>query len=166
MSMREPPEYESPTQWVRDRRSEIGLAAGALVMLVLGISGLIVASGGDGDAMILVFRMNTIHSVLLIVAGVLGLLASLDPHWALLYVLFQALGFVFLFIYSASHNVGGGVPTVFGLNVADSVLHLVIIAWSLLMAGFLGARVIEGPWPRHAPRPSSRLHLRGLHFRH
>ncbi|WP_043723773.1 DUF4383 domain-containing protein [Kutzneria sp. 744] len=113
-----------------------------VLVAVIGVVGLASGGGSLGDvtptAHVIGLALSPVHSLLLVIFGVIGALASfvrrLTASWALL----QFAVFSGLFAY------GVAVPDSLGLNLADHILHLVVITVSvtcalLVAAPFMGS---------------------------
>ncbi|MEV6606105.1 DUF4383 domain-containing protein [Kutzneria sp. NPDC051319] len=103
-----------------------------VLVAVIGVVGLVSGGGSLGDvtptAHVIGLALSPVHSLLLVIFGVIGALASfvrrLTASWALL----QFAVFSGLFAY------GVAVPDSLGLNLADHILHLVVITVSVTCA--------------------------------
>src|SRR2546430_64796 len=124
-----------------DDRRRLGWARAAMgveavVLLALGSIGLVVSRGqpftGHGGSLVWIFKLNGLHSVVLLATGVAAVLAATTGKRVLVTVcLLQAIGYVLLFVWGAAN---GGNPTSFNLNPADNGLHALLILYALVVA--------------------------------
>ncbi|MGI8306683.1 DUF4383 domain-containing protein [Saccharopolyspora hattusasensis] len=140
-------------RWRRpETRWQLLLGAEGLVLVLLGLLGL--ANAGwraSGDVPVLVvFHLNTAHSVLLLIVGVLALLAAPWRRAVALFAALQMVGGVLLFVYGTAESTAGEGRTPFLLHPAENFLHA-----ALAMLGFIILCGVEST-PRPA-RPRRRL---------
>src|ERR687884_303154 len=99
-----------------DRRrlgwARVAMSVEALVLLALGGAGLAVAAGhpftGHPDSLVWIFRLNGLHSVLLLATGIAAVVALAGKRALVTVCVVQAIGYVLLFVWGAAN---GGNPT-------------------------------------------------------
>jgi uncharacterized protein DUF4383 len=115
-------------------RWQLLLGAEGMVLVLLGLLGL--ANAGwraSVDVPVLViFQLNTAHSVLLLVAGVLALIAAPWRFGVVLFAAVQMIGGIMLFVYGTAESTVGEGRTPFSLDPAENFLHA-----GLAILGFL-----------------------------
>ena len=114
-----------------------------VLVAVVGVAGLVLGHGGSlgdttPDATFIGLQLSPLHSLLLVIFGVIGALSSfarrLTAPWAMLQFA----------VFSGFFAYGVAVPDSLGLNLADHVLHLVVLTVSatcalLVAAPFMGS---------------------------
>jgi hypothetical protein len=114
-----------------------------VLVAVIGVVGLVSGGGGSlGDitptANVIGLALSPLHSLLLVIFGVIGALTSfvrkLTASWAMIQFA----------VFSGFFAYGVAVPDSLGLNLADHVLHLVVLTISatcalLAAAPFMGS---------------------------
>lgn len=114
-----------------------------VLVAVIGVAGLVLGHGGSlgdttPDATFIGLQLSPLHSLLLVIFGVIGALSSfvrrLTAPWAMLQFA----------VFSGFFAYGVAVPESLGLNLADHVLHLVVLTVSatcalLVAAPFMGS---------------------------
>jgi hypothetical protein len=130
-----------PTRW------ELLLGAEGLVLVLLGLLGLVNAGwrASEDVEVLVVFQLNTAHSILLLIAGVLALVAALWRFGVVLFAAVQMVGGVMLFVYGTAESTVGEGRTPFSLDPAENFLHA-----GLAVLGFI---ILCGV--KSAPRPAS-----------
>ena len=103
------------------------------VFLLIGVLGFVPGVTSSGKLLGL-FDVSTLHNIIHIASGVAAFaLASSGPKAAKMY--FQVFGLVYLVVTIVGFVQGDTVLGLFGVNVADNILHLAIAAVALY-AGF------------------------------
>lgn len=114
-----------------------------VLVAVIGVVGLVSGGGGSlGDvtptAHVIGLALSPLHSLLLVIFGVIGVLTSfarkLTAPWAMLQFA----------VFSGFFAYGVAIPDSLGLNLADHILHLVVLTVSatcalLVAAPFMGS---------------------------
>jgi hypothetical protein len=114
-----------------------------VLVAVIGVAGLVLGHGGSlgdatPDATFIGLQLSPLHSLLLVIFGVIGALSSflrrLTAPWAMLQFA----------VFSGFFAYGVAVPDSLGLNLADHLLHLVVLTVSavcalLVAAPFMGS---------------------------
>jgi hypothetical protein len=114
-----------------------------VLVAVIGVVGLVSGGGGSlGDvtptAHVIGLALSPLHSLLLVIFGVIGVLTTfvrkLTASWAMLQFA----------VFSGFFAYGVAVPDSLGLNLADHILHLVVLTVSatcalLVAAPFMGS---------------------------
>ncbi|MEV0084601.1 DUF4383 domain-containing protein [Saccharopolyspora sp. NPDC050642] len=135
----------SRSRWQRPlTRWQLVLGAEGLLLILLGLLGLVNAGRPAGGATVLVvFHLNTAHSVLLLVAGALALVAAPWRRGVALFAAVQMVGGVMLFVYGTAESTAGEGRTPFLLHPAENFLHA-----GLAVLGFIILCGVES-----TPRP-------------
>jgi hypothetical protein len=139
-----------------DRRRLVGarvaMAVEAVALLALGVAGLVVAGAhpftGQQDSLVWIFRVNTLHSVVLLITAVAAMLALTGRRALQTVGLAQATGYMIFFVWGASNSAN---PTSFNLNSADNGLHIALFIYGMAVAMAVSASALE----TH-PSPSDR----------
>ena len=114
-----------------------------VLVAVVGVAGLVLGHGGSlgdttPDATFIGLQLSPLHSLLLVIFGVIGALSSflrrLTAPWAMLQFA----------VFSGFFAYGVAVPDSLGLNLGDHILHLVVLTVSavcalLVAAPFMGS---------------------------
>jgi len=113
-----------------------------VLVAVIGVVGLVSGGGSLGDvtptAHVIGLALSPLHSLLLVIFGVIGALSSflrrLTAPWAMLQFA----------VFSGFFAYGVAVPDSLGLNLGDHILHLVVLTVSavcalLVAAPFMGS---------------------------
>ena len=112
-----------------------------VLVAVIGVVGLVSGGGGSlGDvtptAHVIGLALSPLHSLLLVIFGVLGVLSSfmrrLTAPWAMLQFA----------VFSGFFAYGVAVPDSLGLNLGDHILHLVVLTVSAVCALLVAAPVM------------------------
>ncbi|MFI0468382.1 MULTISPECIES: DUF4383 domain-containing protein [Saccharopolyspora] len=135
----------SRSRWQRPlTRWQLLLGAEGLLLILLGLLGLVNAGWQAGGATVLVvFHLNTAHSVLLLIAGALALVAAPWRRGVALFAAVQMVGGVMLFVYGTAESTAGEGRTPFLLHPAENFLHA-----GLAVLGFIILCGVES-----TPRP-------------
>lgn len=103
-----------------------------IVLLLIGVLGFV--PGITTDNLLLgIFHVDMLHSIIHIVSGLAALAAAWGMYSTRLY--FQVFGVIYALVTILGFVQGDSVLGLFGVNMADNVLHLVI-AVVALWAGF------------------------------
>jgi len=112
-----------------------------VLVAVIGVVGLVSGGGGSlGDvtptAHVIGLALSPLHSLLLVIFGVIGVLSSfvrrLTAPWAMLQFA----------VFSGFFAYGVAVPDSLGLNLGDHILHLVVLTVSAVCALLVAAPVM------------------------
>ena len=98
-----------------------------ILLLLIGIAGFFM------DDMLVVFGVNTIHNIIHLVTGILGILASMSSGYAKTYNI--GFGIIYLLVGILGFFSIAGIGALLNLNDWDNWLHLVI-AIVVLAVGF------------------------------
>jgi hypothetical protein len=109
-----------------------------VLVAVIGVVGLVSGGGGSlGDvtptAHVIGLALSPLHSLLLVIFGVIGVLTSFARRLTAAWAMLQFAVFAGLFAY------GVAVPDSLGLNLADHILHLVVLTISAVCALLVAA---------------------------
>jgi hypothetical protein len=99
-----------------------------IVLLAVGILGFIPGVVTQGGLLLGIFSVDTLHNLIHIVSGVIGIASAGSFKGSKLY--FKIFGIVYG-IVTILGFVGGGMVLGMMMNTADNILHLVITAFSL-----------------------------------
>ncbi|MEV6229833.1 DUF4383 domain-containing protein [Saccharopolyspora shandongensis] len=133
----------SRSRWQRPlMRWQLLLGAEGLLLILLGALGLAGRQAGAVPVLV-VFHLNTAHSVLLLIAGVLALVAAPWRRGAALFAAVQMVGGVMLFVYGTAESTAGEGRTPLLLHPAENFLHA-----GLAVLGFIILCGVES-----TPRP-------------
>ncbi|MER6988821.1 DUF4383 domain-containing protein [Saccharopolyspora hirsuta] len=125
-----------PRRWSPTAGWQLLLAAQGLLLVVLGLLGL--ANGGwraSGDvAVLVVFQLNTAHSLLLLAFGAVEVLAAPWRRTAVLCATVQMVGGLMLFVYGTAESTLDSGRTPFLLGPAENFLHagLAVVGFVIL----------------------------------
>ena len=97
-----------------------------IVFLVIGLLGFISAVSPDG-LLLGVFEVDPIHNVIHVLTGILALVFMKTQAK----MFFKVFGIVYLLVTLVGFFQGTTVLGLFGVNMADNVLHLVVAAIAL-----------------------------------
>jgi peptidoglycan/LPS O-acetylase OafA/YrhL len=126
------PRISRPTRW------GLVLAAEGLVLILLGLLGLANAGwrASDDVPVLVVFELNTAHSVLLLVVGVLALIAAPWRRGVTVFAATQMVLGVLLFVYGTAESTADKSRTPFSLDPAENFLHagLAVVGFIVLCA--------------------------------
>lgn len=130
----------------------------AVALLALGGAGMVVAGlapfTGHTPSLVWLFRVNGLHSALLLATGIAALVALAGRRVLVTVCLVQAIGYALLFVWGAAN---GGNPTSFNLNPADNALHAALIVYALAVAMGVSSGAFEtGRQPRNRGSPATR----------
>src|SRR6266567_3149054 len=116
---------------------KIAAAALGITFLLLGILGFIpgvTTTGGDGMPLLLdMFTVGSIHNVIHIISGAVGLIAASSTGYARWYL--QIFGLAYAFVAAIGFVQGDTVLGLVTVNFADNILHTVL-AVLLLVVGY------------------------------
>jgi hypothetical protein len=113
-----------------------------VLIAVIGVAGLVTGHGSLGDTTptttFIGLQLSPLHSLLLVIFGVLGVLSTLVRRLTAPWAMLQFAVFSGLFAYGVAE------PDSLGLNLADHVLHLAVLTLSavcalLVAAPFMGS---------------------------
>ena len=109
-----------------------------VLIAVIGVAGLVLGHGGSlgdttPDATFIGLRLSPLHSLLLVIFGVVGVLTSFVRKLTAVWAMTQFAVFSGLFCY------GVAVPDSLGLNVGDHILHIVVLSISAMCALMVAA---------------------------
>jgi hypothetical protein len=113
-----------------------------VLVAVIGVVGLVSGGGSLGDvtptAHVIGLALSPVHSLLLVIFGVIGALASFVRRLVAPWAMLQFAVFSGFFAYGVAE------PDSLGLNLADHILHLVVLTVSavcalLVAAPFMGS---------------------------
>jgi hypothetical protein len=120
------------------------MAVEAMALLALGLAGLLIAGGhpfaGQPDAHVWLFKVNGLHSVVLLVTAAAALVTLTGRRALLTVCLMQAVGYMIFFVWGAA---SAGNPTSFNLNPADNALHIVLFIYAMAVAMAVSANALE-----------------------
>ncbi|MGP4015082.1 DUF4383 domain-containing protein [Saccharopolyspora sp. 5N708] len=129
------------------------LAAEGLVLILLGLLGLANAGwrASDDVAVLVIFELNTTHSILLLVAGVLALVAVRWRRGVVVFAASQMVVGVLLFVYGTAESTAGEDRTPFSLDPAENFLHagLAVLGFIILCG------VTSAPSPTESHRAAT-----------
>ncbi|MER5387585.1 DUF4383 domain-containing protein [Saccharopolyspora sp. NPDC002686] len=139
-----------PRRWSPKAGWQLLLAAEGLLLIALGLLGL--ANAGwhaSGDVpVLLVFQLNTAHSLLLLSFGAVAVLAAPWRRCAVLCATVQTVGGVLLFVYGTAESTLDKGRTPLLLGPAENFLHA-----GLAVLGFVILCGLESmPRPTHRRR--------------
>ncbi|MEV0702014.1 DUF4383 domain-containing protein [Saccharopolyspora sp. NPDC050389] len=141
----------SRSRWQRPQtRWQLLLGAEGLFLILLGLLGLANAGwrAAEDVPVLVVFQLNTAHSVLLLIAGVLALVAAPWRRGVALFATVQMVGGVMLFVYGTAESTVGEGRTPLLLHPAENFLHA-----GLAVLGFIILCGVEStPRPARPPR--------------
>jgi hypothetical protein len=109
-----------------------------VLVAVIGVVGLVSGGGSLGDVtptahVIGLVQLSPLHSLLLVIFGVVGVLTSFVRKLTALWAMLQFAVFSGLFCY------GVAIPDSLGLNVGDHILHIVVLSVSAMCALMVAA---------------------------
>ncbi|MFI9386043.1 DUF4383 domain-containing protein [Kutzneria sp. NPDC052558] len=109
-----------------------------VLIAVIGVAGLVLGHGGSlGDATpdvtFLGFALSPLHSLLLVIFGVVGVITSFVRRLTAIWAMLQFAVFSGFFCY------GVAIPDSLGLNLADHILHIVVLSISAMCALMVAA---------------------------
>lgn len=114
-----------------------------VLIAVIGVAGLVLGHGGSlGDttphATFIGMQLSPLHSLLLVIFGVLGVLTSFVRRVTAIWAMLQFAVFSGLFCYGVAE------PASLGLNAGDHILHIVVLSISaacalMVAAPFMGS---------------------------
>jgi hypothetical protein len=112
-----------------------------IVFILVGVLGFIPALV-PGGALLGIFAVNPLHSIVHLLVGILGVVAAYTgwPRWynrimGIVYLLLAVLGFIPVLI------IGDALLGLVSINLADNLLHLVVGAALTYVGFFLAERV-------------------------
>ena len=88
------------------------------VLLVVGVAGFFV------DGQLLMFQVDTVHNVVHIATGVIGLIASGTYSYSRLFLI--VFGLVYAVVTVLGFTMGGDILGLFSVNMEDNTLHAAI----------------------------------------
>ncbi|GAA3434629.1 DUF4383 domain-containing protein [Kutzneria kofuensis] len=109
-----------------------------VLVAVIGVVGLVSGHGGSlgdttPDANVIGLQLSPLHSLLLVILGAIGALSTLVRRLTAPWALLQFAIFSGLFCYGVAQ------PDSLGLNLADHILHLVVLTVSAICALLVAA---------------------------
>lgn len=112
-----------------------------VLVAVIGVAGLALGHGGSigdtaPDANFIGLQLSPLHSLLLLIFGVIGALSSLARRLTAPWAMLQFAVFSGFFAY------GVAVPDSLGLNLGDHILHLAVLTISATCALLVAAPVM------------------------
>jgi len=110
-----------------------------IIILVVGILGFVPGLTPDGH-LLGIFHVDTIHNIIHILTGIVALLSTGSDGAARGF--FKLFGIVYGLVTIIGFVQGTTVLGIFGINMADNVLHLLITALSLYF-GFTGPKAMQ-----------------------
>ena len=98
-----------------------------IAFLVVGVAGFFVA-----DGMLLMFQVDTMHNIVHVVSGLIGLFAfnSSQSYSRWFLILF---GLIYGIVTVLGFAAGGDILGLFQVNIADNYLHLTVAALCLIV---------------------------------
>lgn len=102
-----------------------------VVFLAIGVLGFIPGITSNGR-LLGIFEVNTLHNVIHLLSGVVAIAASKASASAS-FVFFKVFGIVYLLVAVVGFVQGTTVLGLFGVNLADNLLHTVIALASLVI---------------------------------
>ncbi|CAM04738.1 uncharacterized protein DUF4383 [Saccharopolyspora erythraea NRRL 2338] len=146
----------SPSPYRASMAWRLVLAAVGLVLVGFGTAGLVALGTGpglglDNEADVLFLRLNSGHSVLLVVVGALSMGFATNHTGMLRWSLFMFAAFTALFLYGTAQSTADKTTTWFRLDPAEMFLHA-----GLALVGFVVA-VGAGAVPWYRKRRSERF---------
>jgi hypothetical protein len=134
------------------------IAGEAVVLAAVGVAGLVTTWGAGFTEptpdTVLALRVNPLHSVLLLITAVLGVVSLRKRTWLRIFAGGQALVYLVLFALGAAAGLNTGDPTILALNTPDLVLHGLVALLGFVVLMISSARIIEPP-PGSLPYPGS-----------
>jgi hypothetical protein len=102
-----------------------------IILVLVGILGFVPGITNNGS-LLGIFEVNTLHNIIHLLTGIFALvLAKSSPK-----MFFKVFGVVYLIVTIVGFVQGTTVLGLFGVNMADNVLHLAIAAFALWL-GFM-----------------------------
>jgi preprotein translocase subunit Sss1 len=102
-----------------------------IIFVLVGVLGFVPGITNDGH-LLGVFEVNTLHNIIHLLTGIFALVLAKNSAK----MFFKVFGVVYLIVTIVGFVQGGTVLGLFGVNMADNVLHLVIAAFALWL-GFM-----------------------------
>jgi hypothetical protein len=141
------------------------LAVEAVLLVGLGVAGLVSSTPlalwahsatAQTPTDVLGFRMNPLHSVLLIATGVLAVATLWQPVWRRRFAATQTIGYMLLYVFGLAFAANTPTATMWNLNTADHVLHGTLFVLGLTIVLMLYSSSFEPPIDdgRGADRPA------------
>jgi len=130
------------------------LAVEAVLLVGLGVAGLVSSAPpalgahsatAQTPTEVLGFRMNPVHSVLLIATGVLAVLTLWHQAWRRRFAATQTIGYMLLYVFGLAFAANTPTATMWNLNTADHVLHGTLFVLGLTFVLMLYSRSFEPP---------------------
>lgn len=123
------------------RTPRLIFAVVGVLIAVIGVAGLVLGHGGSlgdtaPDASFIGLQLSPLHSLLLVVFGVIGLLTSFVRKLAAMWAMLQFAVFSGFFAYGVAQ------PDSLGLNLGDHILHLAVLTISAVCALLVAAPVM------------------------
>ncbi|HEY2206975.1 MAG TPA: DUF4383 domain-containing protein [Pseudonocardia sp.] len=130
------------------------LACEAMVLVALGVAGLTSSGGpaylaGPTPMEVLGFRLNPVHSALLLLTGLLACAALWRPVWRRRFAAGQTVAYLLVVVVTLLVGLYGPPDTPWRLGPTDHVLHAVLIVLGVALFPVLAARA---PAERRAAR--------------
>jgi hypothetical protein len=140
-------------------RIAVALVAGlSVVLLAVGVAGLVVSADADffgqPDTTVLALRLNSAHSVLLLITAIAGLASLVRRSSLRMFAGALAGVYLLVFVFGAAYSLNTGTATFLDLNTPDHVLHGVMAALGFVTLMIASARIVEPP-PGPPPYPEA-----------
>lgn len=108
-----------------------------IAFIAAGILGFLPAFVSDGNLLLGIFEVDTMHNCVHLISGIIAILASTKVNLAKLY--FQIFGIIYAIVTIVGFWRAGDIFGIMHVNMADNFLHLVIAIIALFL-GFILAR--------------------------
>jgi hypothetical protein len=140
-------------------RIALAIVAGlSVVLLAVGVAGLVVSADADffgqPDTTVLALRLNSAHSVLLLITAIAGLVSLVRRRSLRVFAATLAGVYLLVFVFGAAYSLNTGTATFLDLNTPDHVLHALLAALGFVALMISSARIIEPP-PGPPPYPEA-----------